>query len=832
MATSGQRTSFPSAWRIALSSDSRTSPQRRRRYGTRNHELPRSVQPTNAHRQSEKSLLSSRIPLIFSIDTEEDNWIPTRKDITVENIHELPALQRTLERVGIKPTYFTTYQVALDKRARAVISDLAAAGAEVGAHLHPWNTPPIEEDLEPRNTMLCNLPAKLQIDKLRYLTNYLEQSFGSRPTVFRAGRWALGLETVAALLSCGYNVDSSITPLKSWAMSGGQNFEDAPLVPHWVEGEGRQDRIREVPVSWGYSRRPFRLWHPLHRALSESVARRLGLASLAVRSGFLRKIGLSPEIQSSDEMFTLARNLVTEGIPFLHVFMHSPSLRPGLTPFVDSKQDVTRLHRTIEAFVQKLERIVTIVPATLSEATQMLEGQGVESYRLKRPPAKGPAVPTPQKRPGTTTSSSGRAVVVSYHYPTDGAVGGLRWAGLCKYLARIGWSSRIIVAAPPPTSGESPSVVIESHPRRSTLRDVYRAIRKRAARTETAADEATRAPNSPSLVTRLRLAAATALAWPDDGRGWILVAAAATHRAIKHDRPDVVVSSGPPHSVHLAAWLATRGQSCRWLVDVRDPWAGPYSDGWRSHPPSTLRSAIVARLERMVFHRCDGVICNTQALARALRVRYPEVEIHCVPNAVDVEALPKKPPVPRYRLEIVHVGTIYGARSLEPVLRGFKRFLDRHPDATPQACRVTVAGLIEGGYEEVLPAQISALALEEFVSILGAVRRVEALELTARAQVVVVLAQEQLYQVPAKLYEAVALANRTLVVAEPGTAAWEEGQRVGAITVSPDDTHSIENLVSQVWQGPALEPSRDAAKNVSYSEAAPRVAALFARDES
>src|ERR1041384_6352407 len=52
--------------------------------------------------------------LIVSLDTEEDNWHRSRDGVTVENIRELPRQARFFERLGVRPTYFTTYQVAID----------------------------------------------------------------------------------------------------------------------------------------------------------------------------------------------------------------------------------------------------------------------------------------------------------------------------------------------------------------------------------------------------------------------------------------------------------------------------------------------------------------------------------------------------------------------------------------------------------------------------------------------------------------------------------------------------------------------------------------------
>src|SRR3989454_5429305 len=128
--------------------------------------------------------------VVVSVDTEEDNWVPARTGITLDNIKALPRLSRFFGALDVRATFFTTYQVATDPRAADILREIAAGGgAEIGAHLHPWNTPPVEEALSGRNTLMKNLAPGLQLAKLECLTAALGDVFGAAPTAFRAGRF-------------------------------------------------------------------------------------------------------------------------------------------------------------------------------------------------------------------------------------------------------------------------------------------------------------------------------------------------------------------------------------------------------------------------------------------------------------------------------------------------------------------------------------------------------------------------------------------------------------------------------------------------------------------
>jgi hypothetical protein len=319
--------------------------------------------------------------LVLSVDTEEDGWMPRRDGATVENIREVPRFQAFLERLGVRPTYFTTYQVARQSRSAEIIRHMAAGGhAEVAAHLHPWNTPPLQDRIVPRETMLNNLPAAVQEAKLERLTDALVDLLGEQPTSFRAGRYGFGPELARALIRLGYRVDSSVTPLLDWKrFDEGPDFVDAPHHPYRLDAEGGSvvhpvpdGRLVELPVSCGFTRHPFGLWNPVHRFLDRPRLRALHAPGIAARLGMVRKVILSPEEDTAADMLLLARRLLERGERHLHLVVHSPSLRAGLSPFAPEKADVERLYRRIAEFVEGLDGITPIRPATVTEAAELL----------------------------------------------------------------------------------------------------------------------------------------------------------------------------------------------------------------------------------------------------------------------------------------------------------------------------------------------------------------------------------------------------------------------------------------------------------------------------
>jgi len=408
--------------------------------------------------------------------------------------------------------------------------------------------------------------------------------------------------------------------------------------------------------------------------------------------------------------------------------------------------------------------------------------------------------------PTETPQDARRLLVISYHFGVEGSVGGLRWGGLAKYLSRLGWAVAVVTGAPAPGRQLAAGVQVMHCPRLPTSYHTLRQLRRRLFRRspEWSRDGAG-AARPPGPLSRELVALLT---FPDEGRGWILRAAWHTRRLVRRFRPQVVVSSGPPHSAHLVARMALVGTSVPWWLDLRDPWAGPLPKIWQSvpHIGSTIARVVSPVLERRAFRAAGGVIANTHQLAAELAERYPDVPVACVPNGVDPECLPP-PAGQRYPgLGVAHAGTLYAGRDLGPVLRALGTFLQRHPEAAQAGSKLRLAGGADPHHARAFYQALAASGMEPYVEVLGPLPRAQALEVVSRSRLALVLAQQQELQIPAKLYESVAMGVPTLVVAPPDSATAAEGCRIGAVVRDSDDVEGIAGVFEQSWRNGSRTP--------------------------
>src|SRR3989441_12579446 len=146
-----------------------------------------------------------------------------------------------------------------------------------------------------------------------------------------------------------------------------------------------------------------------------------------------------------------------------------------------------------------------------------------------------------------------RLLVITYHFPPDGSVGGLRWAGITKYLARLGWEVVVVTAVPPSGSDAAGGVQGGSCPRFRTLPDAYPGLRRLAQRPRASFPDAPSVarPSEPAgLLRRLRRGGEALPTLPDQSRGWGLRAAPRARSVCPPVPPPGVVGRGPPHSAH------------------------------------------------------------------------------------------------------------------------------------------------------------------------------------------------------------------------------------------------------------------------------------------
>lgn len=429
-----------------------------------------------------------------------------------------------------------------------------------------------------------------------------------------------------------------------------------------------------------------------------------------------------------------------------------------------------------------------------------------------------------------------RLLVITYHFPPDGTIGGQRWAGLSKYLARLGWEVHVITAAPQDKHRETDNVHRHVRSRRHTLSDAYDAAIGRLVRSRRSNRRSISANGDTPRATRggtsvaLRRVGSALLHLPDGARGWIGRAAGAARDLLRARKFDVVISCGPPHSAHFAALLATRGLDTDFWIDMRDPWSVTHHMNLPDDRLVLAERWFLRRLEKLVFPHARGVIVNTREFAAALRKTDPDLGVIWLPNGIDLEQMPNRNPADVERGSITYIGTLYAGRNLSIVFTAISDLLKDRPETASQLS-VNIAGQMETPHREKMEREIEAAGLSSIVKIHGLLPRSEALALLSRSHLALVLAQDQPMCVPAKIYESVGIGVPTLVIAESDGAAAVEARRIGAMTLADEDVGGMRSLLNDMLDG-QLPTTIAPTTPVSYADLAAQMDRLLRETES
>jgi hypothetical protein len=230
--------------------------------------------------------------------------------------------------------------------------------AEIGLHLHAWNSPPLtgSREFDDFPIYATELPARLLAPKMELLTELLTTTFGVRPVSHRGGRYGFDENVLRVLEQLGYLADCGVTPGISWrpykgtpSGGGGCDFTAFDVFPYFPDRENIRSNgsspVLEVPVTIcpSYSR----------RLREQVIAREDALLSRVIRKVagppflWLRPVG--GNLEAMKRVVDWSRS---QGLPVLEFMMHSSELMPAGSPTFQTAESIERLYSDMEALFQ------------------------------------------------------------------------------------------------------------------------------------------------------------------------------------------------------------------------------------------------------------------------------------------------------------------------------------------------------------------------------------------------------------------------------------------------------------------------------------------------
>lgn len=359
---------------------------------------------------------------------------------------------------------------------------------------------------------------------------------------------------------------------------------------------------------------------------------------------------------------------------------------------------------------------------------------------------------------------------------------------LAKYLPELGWSVHVLCPAhrrypllDPPLLEELPPSVT-----------VHRVRGWEAADLADGLSFAGKwlADRSYWRVDRVQRCVMRGLGIPGRHLSWVLAARRAADRILRRQAFDLILTTSPPHEVHLVGRAVQRDWGIPWIADLRDPIVGNFADGERPD----CYDRFYRRIESLVVRRADSVVTTCDELANDLASRHGltggDRAPRCITNGFDTADAPvttgrsrpsEKPFIPgepgmfdepvagRRSFVMAHVGSLYSGQRMNPVLAALELLARERPDVCGQL-ELRIVGAVSAALRRTMP--IAPRANVAAIVETGYVAHRTALEHVAAADLLILVTPEGAggrLCIPAKTFEYLAFGGHILAMVHPGT---------------------------------------------------------------
>ena len=348
-------------------------------------------------------------------------------------------------------------------------------------------------------------------------------------------------------------------------------------------------------------------------------------------------------------------------------------------------------------------------------------------------------------------NSTKKLLIITYYWPPAGGPGVQRWLKFVKYLPDFDVQPIVFVPENPTYPIVDSNLVADVSDKAIILKtpifEPYQ-LASFLSKNKTKKISSGIIPNQKkqSFLEKVMLWVRGNLFIPDARVFWVKPSVAYLEKYIRENEIDTIITSGPPHSLHLIGLELKQKMNLKWLADFRDPWT---TIGYhKSLRLSQYAAKKHKQLESQVLNSADTIIVTsktTKAEFQALTTKPIEV----ITNGFDVEKVDKQSLDTKFSL--AHIGSFLSERNPKIVWESLVELCAEIPDFKSHL-EIKLIGAIS---QEVLET-IEQFGLNLYLNNLGYVSHAEAVAHQRKSQVLLLIeinSEETKSILPGKLFE-------------------------------------------------------------------------------
>lgn len=265
-------------------------------------------------------------------------------------------------------------------------------------------------------------------------------------------------------------------------------------------------------------------------------------------------------------------------------------------------------------------------------------------------------------------------LIITYYWPPSAGSGVQRWLKFAQYLPEYGWNPIIFTPENPDFELKDESLLQKIPSGMEVLRfpiwEPYHLLRK-LKKNKIKDPAVILEKKNKSFLDKIAIAIRANLLVPDPRVFWVKPSVEFLTDIAKKNNIKAVITTGPPHSLHLIGRGIKRKTGIPWIADFRDPWSS-----WEFlemlpmiHPVKKKH----LRLEQSVLKEADAVITISPTFKEELE-HLGERKVNLITNGFDSAELPQfqTKPADNRVFNIVYTGIIDSIRNPLPFLAAFK----------------------------------------------------------------------------------------------------------------------------------------------------------------
>lgn len=400
-----------------------------------------------------------------------------------------------------------------------------------------------------------------------------------------------------------------------------------------------------------------------------------------------------------------------------------------------------------------------------------------------------------------------KVLIIAYYWPPAGGPGVQRWLKFVKYLRDFDVEPVLYIP-------ENPSYPIRDEDLVQEVPDDIQILKKPIfepyslagilgrKETQTISSGIIEDSRKQSLLQKVLLFIRGNFFIPDARKFWVHPSVKFLKQELEKQGFDTIITTGPPHSLHLIGLELKKDTGIRWIADFRDPWT---QIGYHEKLKLTASSRKKhEKLEKKVLNAADDILVTSYTTREEFESKTNR-PVHLITNGFDTEI--EQQNTEHSEFWISHIGSLLAGRNPENLWLALSELLNENEDFRKKF-RLKLAGRISDSVLE----SIQAAGLQEFLENKGYISHSEALKLQRQSSVLLLLeinSEETKGIIPGKVFEYLS-ANKPILAVGP--ANWDAEQilkkTLAGSVFQYDEKKAIKTYILSCFRGEVLQPDR------------------------